>query len=224
MRKIAVILVLLASFAFSQSHQPLKAKIVRSASGASVSLTCTSPGSVAVAFNFYRGTVSGGPYTILGTSPMVATCAYTDATVSPGTTYYYVATALDIAVGATCPTGQTCESGYSNQATAVVPFPPPPNPPTGLTVGTIVGTSVPLEWVPPVPQTGVYVDYYAVFTCSGKLCPNPVWISSVSIPGYTDTSCTPRPRVCRYFVRAHDTVAGLKVVTARSNIATAVVQ
>jgi len=65
----------------------------------------------AVGYNVYRGTVSGGPYTMINSS-LNSTTAYTDSTVVSGQTYYYVATAVD---------GSSNESGYSNQAQAVIP-------------------------------------------------------------------------------------------------------
>lgn len=67
----------------------------------------------AVGYNIYRSLVSGGPYTILNTA-LDASTSYTDTTVSAGTTYYYVVTAVD---------SSSNESAYSNQATAVVPSP-----------------------------------------------------------------------------------------------------
>ena len=67
----------------------------------------------AVGYNIYRGTVSGGPYTMINTS-LDGTIAYTDSTVVSGQTYYYVATAVD---------SESQESGYSNQTTAVIPNP-----------------------------------------------------------------------------------------------------
>jgi len=67
----------------------------------------------AVSYNVYRGTVSGGPYTMINTSAD-STTAYNDNTVVSGQTYYYVATAVNSA---------SEESGYSNQATAVIPTP-----------------------------------------------------------------------------------------------------
>lgn len=67
----------------------------------------------AVGYNLYRGTVSGGPYTMINTS-LDGTTAYTDNTVVSGQTYYYVATAVD---------GSSQESGYSNQAQAIIPTP-----------------------------------------------------------------------------------------------------
>jgi hypothetical protein len=67
----------------------------------------------AVGYNIYRGTVSGGPYTMINSS-LDGTTAYTDSTVVSGQTYYYVATAVD---------GSSNESGYSNQATAIIPNP-----------------------------------------------------------------------------------------------------
>ncbi len=78
----------------------------------SVALTWSSS-SGAVGYNVYRGGVSGGPYSrINGT--LDASTGYTDTTVAAGTTYYYVVTAVDSSAN---------ESGYSNQATAVVPSP-----------------------------------------------------------------------------------------------------
>jgi hypothetical protein len=67
----------------------------------------------AVSYNIYRSTVSGGPYTMINTSPD-STTSYTDSTVVSGDTYYYVATAVN---------ASSEESGYSNQATAAVPSP-----------------------------------------------------------------------------------------------------
>jgi hypothetical protein len=67
----------------------------------------------AVGYNVYRGGVSGGPYTIINPS-LDASTSYTDTTVSAGTTYYYVVTAVN---------SSSVESGYSNQATAAVPSP-----------------------------------------------------------------------------------------------------
>jgi hypothetical protein len=69
--------------------------------------------SSAVGYNVYRGSVSGGPYTMIN-SALDSTTAYTDSTVLSGQTYYYVATAVD---------AKSNESGYSNQATAVIPNP-----------------------------------------------------------------------------------------------------
>ncbi len=77
-----------------------------------VDLTWTAS-SGAVGYNVYRGTVSGGPYTMINSS-LDATTAYTDSTVVSGTTYYYETTAVN---------SGSEESGYSNQATAVIPTP-----------------------------------------------------------------------------------------------------
>lgn len=91
------------------------------ASTHTVALTCQESTTQVTGFNFYRGTVSGGPYTLAGTS---ATCAFTDAStvLVDGATFFYVATALNI----------TAESVNSNQANVVIPVTIPPTP-TGLT-------------------------------------------------------------------------------------------
>jgi Protein of unknown function (DUF1573)/Abnormal spindle-like microcephaly-assoc'd, ASPM-SPD-2-Hydin len=69
--------------------------------------------SAVVGYNVYRGTASGGPYTILNSSPIAGT-TYTDTSVQPGQTYYYVVTAVS---------SSGLQSVYSNQASAPVPTP-----------------------------------------------------------------------------------------------------
>ena len=64
-------------------------------------------------YNIYRGTVSGGPYTQVN-SGLDTTTTDTDSTVQGGQTYYYVVTAIDSA---------GVESAYSNQTTAIIPYP-----------------------------------------------------------------------------------------------------
>jgi hypothetical protein len=90
---------------------------------ASATITVSAPHSVSLSwsastssgvsyYNVYRGTISGGPYSLLRSG--VTSASYTDSNVQSGKTYYYVTTAVDSA-GA--------ESVYSNQATAVIPMP-----------------------------------------------------------------------------------------------------
>src|SRR5579862_4917068 len=47
-------------------------------------------------YNVYRGVTSGGPY-VLQTATPIPNTFYRDDSVSPGTTYYYVMTAIDTA-------------------------------------------------------------------------------------------------------------------------------
>jgi hypothetical protein len=58
----------------------------------------------------YRGITPGGPYSVVTTLGLVT--SYVDSNVQDGQIYYYVTTVLD-------DTG--AESGYSNEASAVVP-------------------------------------------------------------------------------------------------------
>jgi hypothetical protein len=62
------------------------------------------------AYNIYRGTATGGPYALLASLGNVTT--YTDTDVTNGSTYYYVATAVDTTAE---------ESLYSNEAEATIP-------------------------------------------------------------------------------------------------------
>ncbi len=76
-----------------------------------VSLAWDPSTSTVVGYNVYRGVKSGGPYNKLN-STVDPNTSYVDTTVGPSQTYYYVTTSVNS-------TGQ--ESGYSNQAKAVIP-------------------------------------------------------------------------------------------------------
>jgi hypothetical protein len=65
-------------------------------------------------YNVYRGSASGGPYTKITASVVVAGTSFTDGTVGAGQTYYYVCTTVDT---------NNNESAYSNEATATVSSP-----------------------------------------------------------------------------------------------------
>jgi fibronectin type 3 domain-containing protein len=69
--------------------------------------------SAVVGYNVYRGTASGGPYTLLNSS-LVTTTQYHDSSVQSGKTYYYVVTAVD---------SSYVESAFSGEASATVPTP-----------------------------------------------------------------------------------------------------
>jgi fibronectin type 3 domain-containing protein len=79
----------------------------------SVTLSWTASTSTVVGYNVYRSTVSGGPYTLLTSSPVTGT-TFTDTTVQARVTYYYVVTAVDSSGN---------ESAYSNEASVTVPTP-----------------------------------------------------------------------------------------------------
>jgi hypothetical protein len=66
-----------------------------------------------VGYNIYRGSVSGGPYSKLNSTPN-AGLTYTDSTVAAGQTYFYVVTAVDSSGN---------ESVVSNEAAVTVPTP-----------------------------------------------------------------------------------------------------
>jgi fibronectin type 3 domain-containing protein len=68
---------------------------------------------VIASYRVYRGTVSGGLYTLLNTIPSSAT-SYTDANVASGTTYFYVVVSVtSLGIG----------GDYSNEVKAVIPSP-----------------------------------------------------------------------------------------------------
>lgn len=76
--------------------------------GHSVTLTWSASQS-ATSYNVYRGTTHGGPYIKVGCG--IASTTYTDVQVTHNQTLYYVTTAVS----------GSNESGYSNEAAAVIP-------------------------------------------------------------------------------------------------------
>jgi fibronectin type 3 domain-containing protein len=78
----------------------------------SVTLTWGSESTV-VGYNVYRGSVSGGPYTMINTS-LNAPANYVDLNVQAGQTYFYAVTAVN---------GSGVESGFSSEVKAVIPTP-----------------------------------------------------------------------------------------------------
>ena len=78
----------------------------------SVALSWTASSSPVSGYNVYRGTTSNGPYPTKLNNSLVTAVGYSDSTVTDGTTYYYVVTAVD---------SSNVESVDSNQATAVIP-------------------------------------------------------------------------------------------------------
>jgi hypothetical protein len=90
------------------------------------SVTVTIPpgtgGGTVTSMQVQRSTVSGGPYTVIGTATSAASLGqtvwtYVDATVQPGVTYYYVAEAVN-AVGSSSISAQSAAAVIANQAPA----------------------------------------------------------------------------------------------------------
>ena len=78
----------------------------------SVDVSWNASTSTVTGYNVYRGSQSGGPYSMLNST--LQSLTFTDSTVQSGTTYYYVVTAVD---------GNGIESVFSNEAPAVIPTP-----------------------------------------------------------------------------------------------------
>lgn len=79
----------------------------------SVDLSWNASTSTVSGYRVYRGTLSGGPYTLL-TSSLVPSTSFTDSAVGSGSSYFYVVTAVDASDN---------ESTFSNQASANIPTP-----------------------------------------------------------------------------------------------------
>ena len=134
------------------------------------SLTWTASGA-ATSYNVKRGTASGGPYTTVG-SPAGTT--YADTSLTNGTAYYYVVTAVSA----------TGESGNSNQATATpAAAPTAPAPPHTLTA-TAGNQQVSLAWVASTGATSYHVKRAA--TNGGPY----TTVASPTGTSYTDTAVT----------------------------------
>ena len=79
----------------------------------SVDLDWIASTSTVSGYRVYRGTVTGGPYTLV-TSSLVPSTSFADSSVTSGSSYFYVVTAVD---------ASNNESAFSNQAVATIPTP-----------------------------------------------------------------------------------------------------
>src|SRR6202041_2599415 len=125
----------------------------------------------ATGYNVKRATTDGGPYTQLAapTSP-----TYTDSSVTTGTEYFYVVSALDA----------TGESANSAQATATPQLPVvPPAAPANLTA-TPGNAVVTLTWTASLGATGYNVK--RATTNGGPY----TQLAAATSTGYTDSSVT----------------------------------
>ncbi len=87
-------------------------------------------------YNVYRATVTGGPYTKQNTS-LLSSSNYTDNSVTNGTTYYYVVTAVDTSTNESDNSDEVSATPYADTT--------PPAAPTGLSATAGEGT-VSLNW------------------------------------------------------------------------------
>jgi hypothetical protein len=101
------------SFVSNASNSPASESLAGTALQAaphSVDLSWNPDASAVQGYYVYRGNQTGGPYSRVST--LLPATSYIDASVTAGQTYYYVVTALG---------SGSLESGYSNEAVAVVP-------------------------------------------------------------------------------------------------------
>jgi fibronectin type 3 domain-containing protein len=82
-----------------------------SSSAHSVQLNWTASPSMVVGYRVYRGTQTGGPYTLLNTT-LVPGTSFQDTNVQAGTAYFYTVTAV---------ASNSVESDPSNETEALIP-------------------------------------------------------------------------------------------------------
>ncbi len=150
----------------------------------------------ATSYTVYRSTVAGQLGTSVGTTN---TTSLTDASVTPGTLYYYSV----VAVGAG---GKSVSSAQDSGYAAV----PPPLPPTGVSAsdGTS-NTSVTIQWVASASATS-YTVYRS--TTSGQLGTS---IGTTSTTTLTDTTVT--PGVTYYYSVTATGVGGTSAASAQNS-------
>jgi fibronectin type 3 domain-containing protein len=162
---------------------PVPANFTAISGNSLVTLTWTAS-SGATSYNIQRSTTEGSGYLTIGTS---ASATYVDSTVSNGTVYYYVATAV----------GANGESAASVQATAT-PLAPPAAP-VGLTA-TASNATVTLAWTASSGATSYNIKRSETSGSGYEL------ISTTSTTGYVDTDVV--NGVPYYYVISAQNIAG----------------
>jgi fibronectin type 3 domain-containing protein len=130
----------------------------------------------ATAYNVKRATTSGGPYTLLAQLAAATSNGYTDSSVTNGTAYYYVASALNAA-------GESANSAQASATPSAPGVPLPPAAPTNLTA-TPGNAVVTLTWTASTGATGYNVK--RATTSGGPY----TQIAAPTSPTYTDSSVT----------------------------------
>jgi fibronectin type 3 domain-containing protein len=142
-------------------------------------------------YSLYRDTSSGEPYGQIASG--VASSDYSDSSVTNGTTYYYVVTAVDTASN---------ESGYSNEAGATPEDTTPPAAPTNLSA--IGGDGVvDLDWD---DNSEPDLDSYSVYRDTSSGGPYAQIASGVGTSDYSDSTVT-NGTTYYYVVTAVDTAS-----------------
>lgn len=108
---IGLVLSLALAFSARAGAQDRSAKTFTVVVGHVVHLQWTASTTPMVNYNIYVASVSGGPYTLVSSTSLLA---FADLDATAGHTYYYVVTAVD---------SMGDESVYSNEADAVIPTP-----------------------------------------------------------------------------------------------------
>jgi fibronectin type 3 domain-containing protein len=168
--------------------------LTATAGNAQVSLSWAAS-SGATSYNVKRSTTNGGPYTTVASG--VTTTSVIDASLTNGTTYYYVVTAVN-AIG---------ESGNSNQASAT-PAASDTTPPTAPTLTSVApptsGTTkqrLVLNWT--ASTDNVAVTGYDIYRATGS-CTNAFsLIATTTASPYTNTGLKSRTTYC-YYLKAKD--------------------
>ncbi len=135
----------------------------------------------AVTYNLMRSTTSGGPYSLV-----VSQIAnrYSDLTVTNGTTYYYVVSAVNSF-------GQSANS----QQAAVTPEELLPSAPTGLTAQ--VGSAVLLRWI---PTPGTVPEFATAFTVGRATQSGGPYTTVANLNTFSLSDVTVAPATTYYYV------------------------
>ena len=163
--------------------------LAATAGNAQVSLTWTAV-SGASSYNVKRSTTSGGPYNIIAN---ISANSFSDTTVTNGTTYYYVVSALN-----------SCgESTNSSQVSVIPAGSSAPAAPTNLVASALSATDIRLTWT----SNSSNEQGFKIERCTGTTCTNFVQISNApaGVTSYTNTGLTPNTSY-RYRVRAYNSL------------------
>ncbi|PWT97806.1 MAG: hypothetical protein C5B52_13250 [Bacteroidetes bacterium] len=98
------------------------------------------------AFEVYRSTTAGGPYTMIGSTP-ADSLTFIDQGLNVNTRYYYIVRAVNASGAAPVSTEVTAKTLSDNQ---------PPTAPTNLVISWSTRSSITLDWDPSTDDVGVY--------------------------------------------------------------------
>jgi len=181
--------------------KPPTALLATPISATKISLTWSAAAGAGLPIQNYR-VFRGATSSSLSQVASIAQPAYTDASGSPATRYYYAVQAIDTSANL------SAMSATVSSATLALP-----SAPTGLLATPVSTTKINLIWSAPATQGGMPLASYSIYRGTSPSSLTPLQIVATVPTSFTDTSVTPGYSYY-YGIQAKDTAGSVSAMSA----------